>query len=115
MSGIASSVEQLLGRSRIPASAVPVTAPSIAQPRKRKLDTRRNRKRPSKSTGKRDGRRLVMNAIDREWRTPAEIARIAGVSVFVVYSHLPGLLDAGFLEMLRGIGARAAKRYRRAG
>jgi hypothetical protein len=112
VSGIASSVANLLGGSRIPASAEPVTEPSPV--RTGKPDARRNRKRPSKSTGKRDGRSRIIAALDpHEARTVNEWARAAGVTAHVVYDHLPGLLEAGIAIELRPLGHRMGKRYLR--
>lgn len=114
MSGIATSVDQLLGRSRIPASAEPTTAPTFAQGGTRKPDLRRNRKRPSKSTGKRDGRARIIAALDRdEARTVTQLAGIAHVSVHNVYDHMPGLVEAGIAIEEKPLGHRTGKRYRR--
>lgn len=109
MSGIATIVDQVLGTARIPVSARPITAPSLAY----KRDTRK-RNRKSKPKQSRDGRRLVMGALDRkEARSVNELARIAGVSPGVVYSHLPGLLEARVAVEAESFGHRAGKRYRR--
>ena len=112
MTGITSIVDQLLGGARIPESAVPVTTPSLAHPGERKPDTRRNRKRPSKSTGKRDGRARIIAALDiLQGRTAAELAQIAGVTIHNVYDHMPRLLKEGIARAERDAGPRAPRRF----
>lgn len=113
--GIHTIVDQVLGGARIPESAAPITKPSLALPVTRKPDLRRNRKRPSKSTGKRDGRARIIAALDiLQGRTAAELAQIADVTIHNIYDHMPRLLKEGIARAERDPGPRVPRRFWRA-
>ena len=99
-SGIATSVEQLLGVSRIPASAAPVTRPSLAKPKPAPKP-----KAPPKL--RKQPREKLLGALDDEYRSEWALSVRAGISNKTAPRHLAELAEQGLAEV------RATRRGRR--
>lgn len=108
MSGVITSiVDQMLGRSRIPEGARPITAPSPRQKRKPKPPRRGLSKRP---------REQLIDALDDEWRSTWDLSVRARVRNSTAYSHMPALVESGVAQMREAQTSRGVRReYRRAG
>jgi len=91
MTGISFSVDQLLGRSAVPASAAPLGAPSLAKAM------------PKRKPGPKAGPRVapkdkLLATIDGEWRSVHDTAIRARVSQTTAYAHLEALATIGAVE-----------------
>lgn len=106
MTGIASIVDQLLGSSRIPASAAPRTGPSASQPDPRP-------KKPAQPKPPGPHARLVA-ALDDDWSPVSGLCLRARVGESFAYRELPGMVAAGIAEERRVSWAKGVRReYRR--
>lgn len=107
-SGIATIVDQLTGRSRIPESAAPVTRSSMLEPKRAPKPKDAPTLRPLP-------REKLLAVLDHEYRSMWSLSILARISNRTAPRHLEQLVEEGLAEARDVRFGRGMKReYRRA-